>query len=58
MEEDRTRVLEPVWSCGPILPLSLIDLMETADLGANEEEEDDIDYDEMLQSLLYDNDNN
>ena len=47
-----------MWSCGPILPLSLIDLMETADLGEDEEEEDDIDYDEMLQYLVDDNDDN
>ena len=50
--------LEPVWACGPILPLSLIDLMETADLEEDEEAEDDIEYEEMLQYLVDDNDDN
>ena len=45
-------ILEPVWSCGPILPLSLIDLLEkTAQEVAEDEEaeeEQEIDYDELL----------
>ena len=51
--------LEPVWSCGPILPLSLIDLMDSPTIEEeNEEDEDemDIDYDEMLQYIDDDND--
>ena len=32
-------ILEPVWSCGPILPSSLTDLLETVD---SEDEEEDI----------------
>jgi hypothetical protein len=31
-------VLEPLWSCGPVLPMSLVDLLDTTD---HEEEEDD-----------------
>ena len=47
--------LEPVWSCGPILPPSLADLIEKAVEEEEEEEEeedemeeDEIDYDELL----------
>ena len=42
--------LEPVWSCGPILPPSLIDLIKKVE---EEEEDEEIDYDELL---LGDND--
>ncbi len=37
-------VLEPVWSCGHILPTSLVDLLDTVDL-EEEEEEDEVDSD-------------
>ena len=37
--------LEPVWSCGPILPPSLIDLIKKVE---EEEEDEEIDYDELL----------
>ena len=43
-------ILEPVWSCDPILPTSLIDLLEKTREEPLEEEEDDeqeIDYDEI-----------
>ena len=33
-----------MWSCGPILPPSLIDLMKKVE----EEEDEEIDYDELL----------
>ncbi|KAK2189067.1 hypothetical protein NP493_115g02000 [Ridgeia piscesae] len=33
-------VLEPVWSCGPVLPNSLVDLLDTGDREEEEEEED------------------
>ena len=32
-------VLEPVWSCGPVLPNSLVDLLDTGDREEEEEEE-------------------
>ncbi|KAK3700755.1 hypothetical protein QZH41_010937 [Actinostola sp. cb2023] len=42
-------LLEPVWSCGPILPLSLIDLLEkTAEDVDEEGDEQDVDYDEFF----------
>ena len=44
--------LEPVWSCGPILPSSLIDLLEKTaeevEESEEEEEEQEIDYEELL----------
>ena len=45
-------VLEPVWNCKPILPTSLIDLLETVeDLSDESEEEDeDIDSDNFVDS--------
>ena len=41
-------ILEPVWSCGPVLPTSLIDLLEktVCDIEDNKEEEQEIDYDD------------
>lgn len=49
-------VLEPIWSCGPILPPSLTDLLETVDDEAEEvEEEHALNYDEMMQYLEDDN---
>lgn len=50
-EEDS---LEPVWSCGPVLPPSLIDLLEetTEEVEGNEEDKEDefeeIDYDDLF----------
>ena len=45
--------MEPVWSCGPILPPSLIDLLEKTTEEVEEEEEEEeqdveIDYDELF----------
>ena len=41
-----------MWSCGPVLPTSLVDLLEkTAEEAkevAKEEEEQEIDYEELL----------
>ena len=34
-------VLEPVWSCGPIMPTSLVDLLVTCDREVVEEEEEE-----------------
>ena len=50
-EKTEIGVLEPVWSCGPILPPSLIDLLEkaVAELEGNTEaEEEETDYDELF----------
>ena len=35
------RVLEPVWSCGPVLPNSLVDLLDTGDRENEEVEEEE-----------------
>ena len=53
-ERSEKGVLEPVWSCGIILPPSLIDLLETGTGISSEDEEyeeDDMDYDEMLEYI-------
>ena len=34
-------LLEPVWHCGPILPNSLIDLLDTGDSEEQNEEEEE-----------------
>jgi len=51
-EKTEEGVLEPLWSCGPVLLPSLIDLLEkTAEEVkevAEEEEEQEIDYEELL----------
>jgi hypothetical protein len=36
--------LEPVWKKGPILPLSLIDLLDSGDWDDEDEEDGSIDY--------------
>ena len=42
--------MEPVWSCGPILPPSLIDLLEETvqEIENHKEDEDDLDYEELF----------
>ena len=30
-DEDGSGMLEPLWSCSPVLPTSLVDLLETMD---------------------------
>ncbi len=51
-EKTTEGILEPVWSCGPILPPSLIDLLETTvdelEEGEEGEIEEDIGYDEIF----------
>lgn len=51
-EKTEEGTLEPVWSCGPVLPPSLIDLLEETaeEVEENEEEEEDeeIDFDEIF----------
>ena len=39
MEKDRKGMLEPLWSSGPVLPTSVVDLFETID--DQEEAKDD-----------------
>ena len=50
-------ILEPVWSCGPILPLSLIKLLpktsEEMEGAGAEGQEHEIDYDEVLDDDDY-----
>ena len=43
--------LQPVWSCGPILLQTIIDLLETGNFEDEECEEDDMNYDELLEYL-------
>ena len=50
-EKTEEGVLEPVWSCGPILPPSLVDLLEkTAEEMEDvaDEEGQEIEYEELL----------
>ena len=51
-EKTEEGTLEPVWSCGPILPTSLIDLLEKTveemDGDGEEDEEQEIDYEDLL----------
>ncbi|XP_063959228.1 uncharacterized protein LOC135154916 [Lytechinus pictus] len=49
-EKTKEGILQPIWSCGPILPPSLIDLLESTinEVEDDEEEEEEIDYDELL----------
>ena len=51
-EKTEEGILEPVWSCGPVLPPSLVYLLEktaeeAADVGEQEEGQE-IDYEEIL----------
>ena len=41
-------ILKPVWSCGPILPSSLIDLLEKTPEEVEEDDEQEIDYDQLI----------
>ena len=43
--------LEPIWSHGDILPQSLVDLVEESETNIEEFEEEDIDFDEILEYL-------
>ena len=51
-EKTEEGTLEPAWSCGPILPTSLIDLLkktvEETDGDGEEDEEQEIDYEDLL----------
>ena len=56
-ERNEAGILEPVLSCGPILPLSLINLLsktvEEMEEAGTEEQEQEIDYDEVLDDHEY-----
>ena len=43
--------MEPIWSYGDILPQSLVDLVEESETNIEEFEEEDIDFDEILEYL-------
>ena len=49
-EKTEEGTLEPMWSSGPILPTSLIDLLEMVEeiKGEEEDAEQEIDYEELL----------
>lgn len=50
-EKNTHGVLEPVWSCGPILPTRLTDIIETIEEDETfEDEEEDFDYEELMMS--------
>jgi len=42
-------VLEPVWSCGPVLPTSLVDILHTVD--CEEEEGEVFDFDSCIEHV-------
>jgi len=44
------RMLEPIWSCGPILPLSLVDMVEKQieEVEESKNEDIEIDYEDMF----------
>ena len=48
--------MEPIWSYGQIFPPSLVDLIENTSPNVEEFEEEDIDYDEILEYLDDDDD--
>ena len=43
--------MEPVWSYGPILPPSLIDLLDTGICQEESEDEEDVNFDDMIEYL-------
>ena len=50
-------VLEPLWSCVPVLPTSLVDLLDTGHReeedeveDEDEEEDDEFDFDSFIES--------
>lgn len=49
--KSKNGILEPVWSCGPILPTTLIELLEETVEGMDEE---DNEVQEMIKDLLTD----
>ncbi len=55
---DDKGVLEPLWCIGPVLPPTLVDLLESGDLleeAENEDsdgDDDELDLDEMLEFIV------
>ena len=47
-EKSEGGILEPVWSCGPILPPSCIDLLAAGVVGDDEGEEDEVEIDDEM----------
>lgn len=46
-EKNEEGLLEPIWSCGPILPTSLVDLLQSFDdENSDDDEGDSIEYEE------------
>lgn len=52
-EKNKEGFLEPVWSCGPILPTSLVDLLQSFD---DEESDDEEDYSTEYEECSSDDD--
>ncbi len=46
--------LEPVWSCGPILPPSLVDILETSQETEVDDDDEEEDEDEELDEADFD----
>ena len=38
MHDENWHILEPIWSCGPVLTTALVDILETT---VNEDDDDD-----------------
>ena len=49
-------ILEPMWSCGPLLPPSLIDLLEKTAEELEEDEEEEVEEEIYYNELLNDDD--
>ncbi|KAK1891029.1 Arginine--tRNA ligase [Dissostichus eleginoides] len=43
-------VLRPGWSCGPVLPTSLVDLLDTTEREQEDEEEEEFDSDDSIEN--------
>ena len=53
---EHSDVLEPLWSCGLILPPTLIDLLDTPEYDEETDDEEVTDYDDLLEYQDDDND--
>ncbi len=51
-KKTKGRVLEPAWSCGPILPPSLIDLLADGVISDDDEgEKDEVEEDDEIENI-------